>query len=473
MRVAVAGGGAAGLFAALLLARSGHEVVVLETDRLEPAPDVESAAAGAFRPAAPQIVQPHLVMALARELLRQRLPDVYDGLLAAGVAEAPLATQMPASLSDKAAWAGDERFTLLATRRSTLDWVLRRTALAEPRVTLRGGTRVTGLAASPGRPPHVTGVRTDHEDVAADLVVDATGRRSPIDRWLHEIGAKPSATWQAECGVAYYSRHYRVRPGLTLPGHPMLRIVAGLDEFTVGIWPADNGTMQLAVAPLAADRRFRTLKDPAVFTAVLCTVPVYAAWLDVLDPITGVFPMGGLHNTLRRLVSGGSPVVTGLHAIGDVVCTTNPTLGRGLSLALAGAADLLDTVEGLGEDWTAQALALDDLVTGHVAPFYEDQAAIDHARLTALRHTIFGAPAPDHGPADSARVTHAQLRAAAAFDATAFRAFWKIMGMLCLPVEVYTDPQVVARTREVLEHRGVGPPVAQPTREVLLAALGG
>jgi hypothetical protein len=47
--------------------------------------------------------------------------------------------------------------------------------------------------------------------------------------------------------------------------------------------------------PLAADKRFRGVRDPAVFTAVLRTVPVYAAWLDVLDPISPVFPMGGLH----------------------------------------------------------------------------------------------------------------------------------------------------------------------------------
>jgi 2-polyprenyl-6-methoxyphenol hydroxylase-like FAD-dependent oxidoreductase len=42
LRIAIAGGSAAGLFAALLLARAGHDVVVLERDRLEPAADVES-----------------------------------------------------------------------------------------------------------------------------------------------------------------------------------------------------------------------------------------------------------------------------------------------------------------------------------------------------------------------------------------------------------------------------------------------
>jgi 2-polyprenyl-6-methoxyphenol hydroxylase-like FAD-dependent oxidoreductase len=471
LKIAIIGAGAGGLFASLMLARAGHEIVVLERDRLAAAPDVESAAAAAFRPTAPQIVQPHIVMARCRKLLRQRLPDLYDGLLAAGVAEAPLPTQMPATLPDTAAWPGDEQLTSLMTRRSTVDWVVQRAALAEPGVTLRYGVRVTGLLARPGRPPHVTGVRTSRGDAAADLVVDAAGRRSPVDRWLGQIGARAPATWWAECGVAYFSRHYRLRPGAELPGLPTTRIVAGLDEFTVGIWGADNGAMQLAVAPLATDHRFRTVRYPEVFTNVLRTVPVYAAWLDVLDPISDVYPMAGLHNTLRRLVVDGVPVATGLHAIGDTVCTTNPTLGRGLSLALSGAADLADTVGQHGENWAVQALALDGLVARHVVPFYQDQAAIDQARLTMLRHAISGGPAPERPTVMPGRVTYAQLRSAASFDPAAFRAFWKVMGMICPPAEVYTDPRVVACTQEVLRQHGAGPPMAQPTREQLLAAL--
>jgi 2-polyprenyl-6-methoxyphenol hydroxylase-like FAD-dependent oxidoreductase len=471
LKIAIVGGGGAGLFAALLLARAGHEIVVLERDRLAAAPHVESAAASAFRPTAPQIVQPHIVMARCRELLLQRLPDVYAGLLAAGVAEAPLATQMPASLPGAVAWPGDERLTSLMTRRSTVDWVLQRTALAEPGLTLRYGVRVTGLLARTGRPPHVTGVRTGQGDIAADLVVDASGRRSPVDRWLGQIGARATATWWTECGVAYFSRHYRLRPGTRPPGLPTTRIVAGLDEFTVGIWGGDNGTMQMAVVPLATDRRFLTVKYPEVFTSVLRTVPVYAAWLDVLDPISGVFPMAGLHNTLRRLVVDGVPVATGLHAVGDTVCTTNPTLGRGLSLALSCAVDLADVIGQHDENWTAQALALDGLVAAHVVPFYEDQAAIDYARLTMLRHAVSGGPPPERPAAMPSRVTYAQLRSAALFDPAAFRAFWKIMGMVCPPAEIYTDPRVVACTQEVLRERGGGPPVAQPTREQLLAAL--
>jgi 2-polyprenyl-6-methoxyphenol hydroxylase-like FAD-dependent oxidoreductase len=471
MRVAIAGGSAAGLFTSLLLARAGHDVVLLDRDRVDPAPDVEAAAESAFRAAAPQIVQPHVVLSLCRKLLLERLPDVHHALTSAGVVEAPLRTQMAPSLTDRTAWPGDDELTLLMTRRSTLDWVLRRAATAQDGVSVRGGVQVTGLLAAPGRTPHVTGVRTDDGDIDADLVIDATGRRSPIDRWLAEIGARPTAMSEAECGLAYYSRFYRLRTRTGLPGPPSSRIVAGLDEFTIGIWGCDNDTMIVLLAPLSEDKRFRAVRDPDVFTSVVRTVPVHAGWLDVLEPITPIYPMAGLHNTLRRLVVDRAPVATGLHAIGDTVCTTNPTLGRGLSLALRQAADLVDAINGGYDRPLDVAHAVDERIESEVKPYYTDQADIDATRLAELRHRIFAAPAPD--PSDSAtRITYAQLRNAAPYDPTVFRAFWKVMGMTCPPETVYTDPAVVARTKEVIRTHGSGPPIAQPTREQLLAALG-
>ena len=471
MRIVIVGGSAAGLSAGLMLARAGHQVVVLERDGVQPALDVEAAAASAFRPAAPQLVQPHVVLALCRELLRERLPDVYVGLLDAGVVEAPLVSQLPPTITDRAEQPGDERMPLLMTRRSTVDWVLRRRAALEPGMDTRGGVRVIGLLAEPGRPPRVVGVRTDRGEVRADLVVDASGRRSQIDRWLSDIGARPSVTAFAECGLAYYSRQYRLRRATGLPGPTASRVVAALDEFGLGIWGADNDSMLMAVFPLAADRRFRNAARPEVFTSVLRTVPTYAAWLDVLEPISNVAAMGGLHNTLRRLVVDGEPVATGLHAVGDTVCTTNPTLGRGLSCAMRGAADLADTLREHPDDPLAQALAMDGAVEAHIAPFYADQAAVDGARLAQLRRAVFGQPAADQPAPARDRVSYAELRSAALFDPVAFRAFWTVMGMLRVPEEVYRDQQVVAQVREVIAREGAANPVAQPTAEQLAAAL--
>ena len=245
------------------------------------------------------------------------------------------------------------------------------------------------------------GLRTDRGPLSSDLVIDASGRRTPIDRWLGEIGTRPTATRSAECGVTYFSRHYRIRPGRVPPGARTTRIVAGLDEFTLAVFGADNGVMQLALVPLAADSRFRRLRDPDVFTAVLRTIPACEGWLQALDPISAVFQMTGPRNTLRRLVVDGDPVVTGLHAVGDSVCTTNPTFGRGLSLALWGAADLTEVIDKHADNSSEQALAVDQRIADHVAPYYHEQAAVDAARLATLRHTVFGDPAPPAPPFDS------------------------------------------------------------------------
>ncbi|NMO90512.1 NAD(P)/FAD-dependent oxidoreductase [Actinomycetospora sp. TBRC 11914] len=469
MRVVVIGGSAAGLMCALVLARGGHDVVIVERDDLAPAADVEAAAAAAFRAAAPQVVQPHVVLATFREILRERLPDVYEGILAAGAVEASLVSQMPPGITDRAPRPGDERLTFLFSRRATVDWVLARAAAAEPGVEVRYGTPVTGLVADDGRPPRVRGVQTARGDLDADLVVDASGRRTALDRWLAPLGARRSDVTRAECGLAYYSRQYRVRDA-ALPGPLTTRTVVGLDEFVAGIWGGDNGSMQLALAPLASDRRFTAARDPAVFDAVLRTVPFCAPWMDLLEPTTALHVMGGLHNTLRRLVVDGEPVALGVHAVGDVVCTTNPTFARGLSLAARTVAALADVVAATPGDLRGQALAMDRVVARDVAPWYADQAVNDAAAAARLRHVVEGTPAPVESP--SGRLDFGRLRAAAQTDATAFRALWRVMGMVGRPEEVYEDPALEERVREVLvAHPPVRPP--QPTRDELEAALAG
>lgn len=468
MKIAVVGGGAAGLCASLLLARGGHEVVLVEAGSLTPPPDVESAALQAFRLTAPQVVQPHAVMARCRLMLRERLPDVHAGLIAAGAAEAPLSALMPPALTDRRTWTGDQDLTMILTRRSTVDWVLQRAVAGQRGLTVRDRTRVAGLLGVPGDPPRVVGLRTDRGDLTADVVIDASGRRSLTDRWLADVGTRPAPTWSADCGIAYYSRHYRIRSGCP---RPIPRAVATLDEFTVALFGADNGIVQVCLAPLAADRRFHRLRHVEAFTAVAHTVPILADCLAVAEPVTGVFPMAGLRNTLRRLVAEGDPVVLGLHAVGDAVCTTNPTFGRGLALALHGAADLVDVLTAHGDDPYQQAVALDALIGQHIVPFFRDQAAIDAGRLAMLRHTIMGTPAPHRSPGGGDRITYAELQAAASVDPVVFRAFWRLQGAMCLPDQVYADPDVVARTRAVLPgHEILAAP--QPSHDELLAALG-
>ena len=181
--------------------------------------------------------------------------------------------------------------------------------------------------------------------------------------------------------------------------------------------------------------------------------------------------MGSVQNTLRRLVVDGLPVATGLHAVGDSVCTTNPTLGRGLPLALSGAIHLRDLIEAFGRQWTEQAIEYDTRIGDDTAPFYEDQVLIDSGRLAILRHRIFDAPAPKPPTVNPDRVSFSELRTAAMFDPGLFRAFWRLYGMVEKPDRVYSDPAVVACTRQTLRQLDADPAIPQPSREQLVAAL--
>jgi 2-polyprenyl-6-methoxyphenol hydroxylase-like FAD-dependent oxidoreductase len=288
----------------------------------------------------------------------------------------------------------------------------------------------------------VTGLRTGEWERAADVVVDACGRRSSVDRWLEEIGAWPAERRSADCGVTYFGRHYRFISGSSLPGPPTTRIVVGFAEFTAVLFCSDNGAVQTALIPLTADRRFRHLGEPGVYDAVMGLVPTHAPWMGTLEPISPVHQMVAPHNTLRRLVIEGEPVVTGLLPVGDSVCTTNPTFGRGLSLAAWGASDLVEVLAESPDDQVAQALSLDARIAEHVVPYYEDQAKVDEGRLVMLRSAVFGTSVPEPPPGGP-QVTFARLRYASAVNPVAFRGFWSLMGMLKPPNEVYGDPAVI------------------------------
>ena len=80
--VVVLGGGVSGLAAALLLARDGHRVTVVERDDLDCGDALDSP--GWRRRGIPHFHQPHAFIPRGRSELKRHLPDVYDDLLAAG-----------------------------------------------------------------------------------------------------------------------------------------------------------------------------------------------------------------------------------------------------------------------------------------------------------------------------------------------------------------------------------------------------
>ena len=81
--IVVVGGGICGTAAALVLARDGHDVTVLERDP-DPVPDSPEAAWAWNRRSVAQFRMPHVMLSRGHGVMRQELPDVVDRLVAGG-----------------------------------------------------------------------------------------------------------------------------------------------------------------------------------------------------------------------------------------------------------------------------------------------------------------------------------------------------------------------------------------------------
>jgi len=344
-----------GLTAALGLARNGVEVEVLERDPLPDVADVE-AAFDADRRGAPQVHQTHGFLARIVVELRERFPDVLDQLLAAGCVTMPTTAQ----LGDPRP--GDEDLQVLVVRRTTFEWVLRRAVAAEPGVTVRTGVGVQALLGTPATDAHpavVTGVVTeDGEELAADVVVAATGRRGPVGRWLAALGVDVSETVH-QSGLMYLSRWYRFVGDREIELDPKLGGDLGFVKYLAV--PGDRRTLSITLAVRTDDTEMRSaLSDPDRFEHACRILPGPDTFVGryELEPIGGVRPMTGLLNRLRRFVGDdGEPLVLGFHTIGDSHTTTNPLYGRGCSIATVQAIRLVDAVSAHPDDPVARSLA--------------------------------------------------------------------------------------------------------------------
>ncbi|HEY1319667.1 MAG TPA: FAD-dependent oxidoreductase, partial [Streptosporangiaceae bacterium] len=352
--ILVLGAGLCGLSTAMLLARDGHQVTVLERD---PAPPPQAGAARAWeaweRRGVNQFRLPHVMLPPWRVQMERELPEVLDELLAAGGLRLNTLAMLPESrrgpLRD-----GDERFATVTARRPVLEAAVAAVASRTPGVTIQRGVAVTGLLAdSPARARAARGSAAQVRGVLvaggralrADLVVDCCGRRSPLGSWLEAIGAPRPAEEREDCGFVYYGRHFRTRTG-ELP-QAETNMLQHYDSVSVLTLPGDNGTWSVVVTAASRDRQLRALREPDRWDAALARYPLAAHWRDG-EPITGVDVMAGLEDRHRRLVIDGVPVATGVVAVGDAWACTNPSLGRGASIGLLHACALRDVLRDVG-----------------------------------------------------------------------------------------------------------------------------
>ncbi|GIU84807.1 MAG: hypothetical protein KatS3mg008_1582 [Acidimicrobiales bacterium] len=474
--VVVVGAGVAGLIQALLLAEVGIETVVLERDPQRP-PHGPREAFAWDRSGVPQFRHSHALLARLREILVRRLPHVRTALLEAGASEIRICDHPPPEMPDTTPREGDEALVVVACRRTTFEWVLRKTAEMHPRVRIRPGVVVRGLRTDGSR---VTGVVTEKGDIEGDAVVVAGGRRVPVGLWAEAAGLPPLAEERAPTGIVYLTRHYAAHEEPPRGAGPW---AGDAWYLKYGVFPGDGPFFSVTVAVPSFDRELRNaLRDPSRFQDALGRLPAAARWVDseVSTPVTDVLVMGSLDNSRRSLCRDGEPVAGGLFLVGDAHTCTNPLYGRGCSLAAVQAEYVADLIAG-GADPTEAVCRYESFCEREVAIWYEASVMQDRTNtMLAKLATGSADSSPDGGGGTespewaAAKLLLHGLLPASRTDPAVWRAFVRVFNLLDPPEKIMSDGHVAAAVSAQLAANADAPLECtdHPTRRELLAALG-
>jgi 2-polyprenyl-6-methoxyphenol hydroxylase-like FAD-dependent oxidoreductase len=339
--------------------------------------------------------------------------------------------------------------------------------------------------------PQVIGVELDDGSrIDADVVVDASGRRSPLPALLAQRGVE-LPEHDEDTGIIYFSRFFRLLDGADYP--PQLGPIGGdLEYLKFGVFQGDNRTFSVTLAARVHDDELRRrLLDPDTFLEIAAQIPATERHVeaDRAEPITGVHVMARLLNRRRHFADeDGRPRVLGLHAVGDAHTCTNPLYGRGCSLAMVQAHLLADALDAHGLDHVARATAYEAASATEITPWY--RAAVSQDRMGRRTREAGQQPAGERtGEAASPTSDDAStgddpeqfvrqlltdgLFPALRVDPVVLRAFLRMLNLLRPPDSLMADGDVISRVMAVYADRDQRPPPPPigPSREALLATL--
>jgi 2-polyprenyl-6-methoxyphenol hydroxylase-like FAD-dependent oxidoreductase len=442
----VIGAGMGGLAAAQALSRHVERVTLVERDDLPGRPTTRSGV--------PQSRHVHVLQPGGLAALERMLPGFSAELVASGAIR--LAAPRDVCWLSAAGWMrpfDQPQRTLLSATRDLIEWVTRRLVLDTPQVIVRSGLEVTGLWIE-GSPRHgaggqgevrgvqvrsrSTGSRGASERIAADLVVDASGRRSPAPDWLAAASYDRPSESTVDADLAYATRLYRRSPGdaggrkaVFLQARPPHTRRMGV------LFPIEGDRWMLTVAGTNGDvpptdeigflSFTRGLRAPTISDAI--------AHLEPVSPIVGYRRTENRRRHYEALSMPDRFVV-----VGDAACAFNPVYGQGMSAA------------------ALTAEALDRCLDRHVArhgTFSGVAATAQKAVAKANAGAWLVATGEDlrYPETRGGRVTTVdrmvrryldRVVAAAAVDPEVNRAFFDVVGLLAEPTSLMR-PAMVAR----------------------------
>jgi 2-polyprenyl-6-methoxyphenol hydroxylase-like FAD-dependent oxidoreductase len=322
-RAVVIGAGIGGLAAAKAIAPYFERVIVLDRDALPEAPTP--------RVGTPQARHVHALLASGEKALEELFPGISSDFRKAGaviiggrdvVWERPGYDPFPRR---------DLGYEAISLSRPALERVCRRRLEEAPNAEIRSRARVVQLVPSADHGA-VAAVRYEDEkqarhDLAADLVVDASGRAAPTLSFLDSIGwPKPEQT-EIGVDVGYASAIFepsdasRDWMGLIHFGMPPGEGRGAL------ILPIENGRWLVSLGRRPSGEMPSDIESFIAFTLTLRTLTAWEA-LRTAKPATDVARFG-FWASVRRHFHELNRWPRGLVPIADSICRFNPLFGQG------------------------------------------------------------------------------------------------------------------------------------------------
>ncbi len=340
----VIGGGVAGLLAARTLSEHFERVTLLERDELPESP--------VFRKGVPQSHHLHILLIRGQQILDGLFPGFSEDLRQAGAVQIDIGREFLFITPFGQMRNGALGLHVLAASRVLVEWYIRRRVREIPGVSLRGRAAVEQLVLD-GAKRRVRGVllraanrASAGETVAADLVVDASGRNTNLPAWLGGYGYPAVRSTIVNSHLAYATRWYRAPQGIengwkgivvnvSPPDNPRGAAVMPVEG---GRWVVTLGGMAGVVPPTDADGFLeftRQLSSPVVYETI-------RSW----EPLSRVYGYRKAFNEWKHFEQMPR-FPAGLAAIGDAVCAFNPIYGQGMTIAAMSAVELGNSLAGL------------------------------------------------------------------------------------------------------------------------------